>query len=334
MSHSNISIFVPHLGCPNQCAFCNQHTISGKEKAPDVEDVEKACNQAVMQIKDKSNCEIAFFGGSFTAINREYMVSLLKSASYYVRKYDFSGIRISTRPDSIDEEILRLLKSYNVTAIELGAQSMNDNVLIANDRGHTSQDIVNASKLIKNFGFELGLQMMVGLYGATPEIDTETAEKIINIKPDTTRIYPTVILKNTKLGDLYNTGEYNPYTLEQAVNLCAFIYKKFCDNNIKVIKMGLHASEVVESQMLGGLYHPAFRELCENHIYRNSIIEICENNPKCNQLVISVPPKNVSKAVGQKKSNIEFFSNKGIKIKIVPDTCQQEDLRLVSCCEI
>ena len=159
--HSNISIFVPHIGCPNKCSFCDQRYITGVSNAPHPEDVEQAVITAVKSKKfNPKTTEIAFFGGSFTAINRNYMISLLEVASSFVKIGLVSGIRISTRPDNIDEEILMLLKSYNVTAIELGAQSLNDRVLKLNNRGHSAQDVVKASTLIKKHGFELGLQIM------------------------------------------------------------------------------------------------------------------------------------------------------------------------------
>ena len=162
MSHSNISIFVPHVGCPHKCAFCDQRTITGKQDIPRASDVQRICRQAIEQIRDPQNTEIAFFGGSFTAVPRDYMLELLEAAKPFVGDKKFRGIRCSTRPDCIDEEILSLLKDYGVTAIELGAQSMSDKVLEANERGHTAADVKNAAELIKSFGIELGLQMMIG----------------------------------------------------------------------------------------------------------------------------------------------------------------------------
>ena len=171
MLHNNISIFIPHIGCPNQCSFCNQKSITGITTAPTPEEVTEICVNAFNQINDKSNTEIAFFGGSFTAIDRNYMISLLECVQQFIGIDRFKGVRISTRPDCIDFKILQLLKKYNVTSIELGTQSMFDEVLKANDRGHTVNNIKNAAKLIKEFDFELGMQMMVGLYKSTPELD-------------------------------------------------------------------------------------------------------------------------------------------------------------------
>ncbi|MGN1202728.1 MAG: elongator complex protein 3, partial [Eubacterium sp.] len=219
MKKGNISIFVPHQGCPCQCSFCNQKTITGQTKAPDKEDVVNAVETALK--KKNFEYEIAFFGGSFTAIDRDYMTSLLDAAYPYVKSGQVKGIRISTRPDCIDDEIFELLKGYGVTAIELGAQSMDNGVLQANRRGHTAEDVVNASKLIKSYGFELGLQMMTGLYTDTEEKCIETAKKIIDLAPDTVRIYPTVVLKDTYLAELYEKELYKPLNADESAELCA-----------------------------------------------------------------------------------------------------------------
>ncbi len=269
-----------------------------------------------------SEGEIAFFGGSFTAINRAYMCELLNAAHEYVEK-GFKGIRISTRPDCIDEEILSLLKSFGVTSIELGAQSMNDTVLTLNDRGHTRDDIVNASNLVRQYSFTLGLQLMVGLYGSTPELDKQTAREIIALSPAEVRIYPVVILDKTKLGKLYNSGEYIPYSLDQAVEICADMLDMFEDAKINVIKLGLHASEIVEADMLGGLYHPALRELCESIRFRRLMDKLIEDDK---DVAFTVAPCNLSKALGQKRSNIEYFKQKGINVSIKSDIYQIEKI--------
>ena len=197
MSHSNISVFVPHKGCPNDCSFCNQRAISGQTVPATPKDVENAVKIAIEYNVDPKNTEIAFFGGSFTAIERDYMLSLLTAAKHFLDTYNFKGIRISTRPDYINKDILLILKNYGVTAIELGAQSMDDQVLKANMRGHTSAQVAEASQLIKSYGFELGLQMMTGLYKDSDTAAISTAKQIIKIKPDTVRIYPTIVLKDT-----------------------------------------------------------------------------------------------------------------------------------------
>ncbi len=276
-----------------------------------VKDVEDAVKTAIEYNVQPENTEIAFFGGSFTAIEREDMLSLLTAAKHFLDVYGFKGIRVSTRPDAINEEILDTLKNYGVSAIELGAQSMDDEVLTANHRGHSAEDVRKASKLIKDYGFELGLQMMTGLYKSDFERDEQTALEIIKIKPDTVRIYPTVVLKNTHLACLQEKGEYIAPNAEESAPFCAQLLKTFESNGIKVIKLGLHSSETVEGDMVGGAYHPAFRELCEGHIYLQKIIEKLEAKDKNQEYVIYVNKKVLSKAKGQQKRNEKALKNKG-----------------------
>lgn len=267
------------------------------------------------------NAEIAFFGGSFTAINREYMVSLLEAAAPYVRSGRFMGIRISTRPDAIDEEVLCLLKEYGVTAIELGAQSMDNNVLIFNNRGHSSEDVENASRLIKGFGFSLGLQMMIGLYGSTPEKDMLTAEKIAELKPDTVRIYPTVIMKNTYLNELFQCGEYVPYDMQTAVDICVRLITLFESQGIKIIRLGLHDSDSLRSEMTGGLWHPAFKELCQSKMMLDKCIKLIKSSGLINKnITVRVNPKDISRMLGQKRSNLQRLAEIGYNAEIVQDS--------------
>lgn len=317
MKHANISIFVPHIGCPHRCSFCDQRTISGTQKAPSGDDVREICAKALNEVRSPENTEIAFFGGSFTAIPQKYMLELLTSAGEFIGDGKFKGIRISTRPDYITPEILDILRKYGVTAIELGAQSMVNHVLEANERGHTAEDVYKASDLIKLYGFELGLQMMVGLYKSSVYDELGTMEKIIEIHPDTVRIYPVVILKNTKLGELYKSSEYRTFSFEQVVNMTSSAVNEFERNGIRVIKCGLHASEFVEKDMVGGFYHPAFREICESLIYRKNMEYHINRTDK--NYTFAVNPSCISKAVGQKKSNIEYFIKQGIEIKIIGD---------------
>ena len=319
MAHNNVSIFVAHVGCPNICSFCNQHTISGSQSAPTIDEVRSTCEMAFNQIKDKSNTEIAFFGGSFTAIEKSYMVALLECVQDFIGKDKFIGIRVSTRPDCITSEILDILKKYNVTAIELGCQSMKDSVLTANRRGHTAKDVYNACELIKSYGFELGLQMMVGLYTSTIQDEYYTMNEIIKLNPKTVRIYPTVVLKGTHLDELMQSGEYKLYSLDTMVDICADFLTQFNNSGINVIKCGLHSSELVEAEMTGGYYHPAFRELCESRIYRNIIESIVKENPNMvnNAYSIFVSSRYISMATGQKKSNIKYFKDRGILLSLL-----------------
>ena len=321
-THSNISIFVPHIGCPNMCSFCNQRYITGKHTAPKKQDVIDAVKIAAASPKyDPTTTEIAFFGGSFTAINRNYMLRLLKAAYQFVENGTVAGIRISTRPDAIDDEILDLLKEYGVTSIELGAQSLNNNVLLLNNRGHNASDVVNASKLIKKHGFSLGLQMMTGLYGDCDEYAIDTAKKIIALKPDTVRIYPTIVLKNTDLAALCIDNKYKPQSLEQAVELCSELLLMFDKADIRVIRLGLHSIE--NDSYIEGPWHPAFSELCYSKIYLKNAKKLLNEK---GSYTLFVNPSAISKMIGQRRDNINELKNLGFDCVVKSDDslCEYE----------
>lgn len=315
MKHSNISLFVTHMGCPHQCSFCNQKTISGYLKELSAEDVAATLEEASTHGNDPKTTEIAFFGGSFTAIDRAYMVTLLEATRPYIEKGLFCGIRVSTRPDAIDEDVLAVLKKYGVTSIELGAQSTDENVLKFNHRGHSRSDIFNASRMIKANGFSLGLQMMTGLLGDTDEKALATCDDIISLKPDTVRIYPTIVLEGTYLAELYKKGEYLPQSLENAVALCARLLKRFYDNNITVIRLGLHSGGNVEDGYVAGPYHEAFGELCESRIYLALAKEILQGKVN-GKKVIYVNPREISKMTGQKQINKKSLLDLGYDVVI------------------
>lgn len=319
---------MPHNGCPHQCSFCNQKSITGQSYQPTKEDVTNSINIALESLKDNAkNAEIAFFGGSFTAIDRDYMLCLLDATKPYIDK--FRGIRISTRPDYIYDEVLAVLKEYKVTSIELGAQSMNDEVLLSNDRGHLSADVYKASKLIKEYGFSLGLQMMTGLYKSTPEIDFDTAKQFVDICPDTVRVYPTIIMKNTKLHSLYDNGMYTPYSMHDTIELCTDILQLFDFNNINVIRVGLHHSESLQTNMIAGPYHPAFRELCESEILYRKSLALLSKETRRDEYTVCVSKKSVSKMIGNKKCNIKKLNELGYNIKIIQsDTVNDMDIIL------
>lgn len=324
--HANVALFIPFNGCPHHCSFCDQKRITGNSYQPTKEDVRSAVETALDSLKENSKySEIAFFGGSFTAIDREYMRSLLDATAPYIDR--FKGIRISTRPDCIDEDILALLRSYHVTSIELGAQSMDDAVLLANDRGHTAEEVRRAAELIKSDGFSLGLQMMTGLYNSTPEADILTAKAFIDLHPDTVRIYPTVVLKGTRLGELYEAGLYQPQPLDEAVALCAQLIQLFEENGVRVIRVGLHDSESLRENRLSGPYHPAFRELCESRIMLDQAISLLQQEEKGTH-TLCVNPKSRSKMTGNKKSNLITLSDMGYQVTITEDE-RLKDLEVI-----
>lgn len=321
MKQTNISVFIPHIGCPHRCSFCDQRSISGAAHAPTAREVGELLEGQAAHLRSKEmTAEIAFFGGSFTAVPEDYMKSLLECAAAAVDRYPevYSGIRCSTRPDCIDEDILSVLCSYGMTAVELGAQSMSDEVLSANERGHTAEDVRRASRLIKQSGISLGLQMMTGLYGDTEEYVRKTCSEFIELQPDTVRVYPTVILKGTRLGRLYESGEYRSFGFEQTVELCAELLRRFSAAGIRVIRMGLHASADVERDMLGGVYHPAFRETVESRVFLRDAERLLGGLPQGKYLLYT-DPRNISRLTGQKRCNIAALAELGYDVRIRPE---------------
>lgn len=317
MKHINIALFVVHKGCPHMCSFCNQRSISGSQKDITAADVHEAAQTAIASLSESQAAggEIAFFGGSFTMVEHDYMLSLLEAAYTYVQKGIFKGIRISTRPDGISREICEILKKYGVTAVELGAQSLDDRVLQLNERGHTAKQVEDACKLLKEYGFELGLQMMTGLYGSEDADSIETAEKIVALAPETVRIYPTVVIKGTKLYELMQSGEFIPKGIPETADLCARLIPMFEDAGIKVIRVGLHSGGGVEESYAGGAYHPALRELCEGRIYYNRALSVLEKHGK-GKYILGVSSKEISKMTGQKKENLIKLREKGYECAV------------------
>lgn len=312
MKHVNIALFVVHKGCPHMCSFCNQRSISGSQKDITPDDVHSAAQTAIATLSEREAAggEIAFFGGSFTMVERDYMISLLRAAYEYIEKGIFKGIRISTRPDGISDEICTILKKYGVTAVELGAQSLDERVLALNERGHTAKQVEDACRMLKKYGFEVGLQMMTGLYGSKDADSLETAEKIVALAPDTVRIYPTVVIKGTKLHDLMLKGEFIPKGINETADLCAKLIPMFENAGIKVIRVGLHSGGGVEEGFAGGAYHPALREICEGRIYYNNALSELQKQPK-GKYILCVNPKEISKMTGQKKENLTKLREMG-----------------------
>lgn len=319
MRHVNIPIFIPHLGCPNQCVFCNQRTISGVSEF-DISQVRKSIDNALETIEADAKVEIAFFGGSFTGIDQTLMIDLLNIANEYIKQGRVTSIRCSTRPDYINEEILDLLLKYNVRHIELGLQSSSDEVLLATKRGHTRDDEVRACNLIRSYGFGLTGQMMIGLPGSTRELEIETAEFIISAGCDSARIYPTVVFKNTELCKMAELGIYEPLELEDAISRSAEVLEIFLDAGIDVLRIGLCASDNLsaEDTYYAGPNHSALGELVINQVYYRKIYrEACRLKLHTNDvLVVYIPRASLSKAVGQKKRN-KLLLKKELKISDV-----------------
>lgn len=307
---ANIPIFIPHAGCKNDCAFCNQRSITGQLTPPSFTEAGNIIKENLKTLKEMP--QIAFFGGSFTGIGDELMEGYLKVAAKYVEEGKATGIRLSTRPDYIDEKILDTLKKYHVTNIELGAQSLDDEVLKGVNRGHDSACVKKASKLILDYGFTLGLQMMVGLPLDTYEKSIQTAEKIVALGAKETRIYPTVVLENTRLCDMYRSGEYTLMSFDEAIDTSADCYSIFFENNVKVLRIGLMNSEELKRSAVAGFYHEALGELVYSRVIRRKAIK-----EKCAE--ISYNKKFQSKVLGHKRGNITCFEKMGIPYKLTED---------------
>lgn len=309
--HYNIPIFVPHIGCPHDCVFCNQRRITGAESNITPEKVREIIDEHLTYIDSKnSDVEVAFFGGSFTGIDFSLQTDLMKTAYDYIKRGKVHSLRCSTRPDCISENILNNLQKYGMQTIELGVQSTDSEVLLKSGRGHNREAVFEASKMIKEKGFSLGLQMMLGLPGDSRKKSLATADDIISIKPDFVRIYPTLVIKDTALWDMYKKGEYKPLELEYTVDLSAELTERFEDNWIDVIRIGLQTTESVNGETTIGPYHSAIGELARGRIYRNKIERYILKNNISGKFTYFVPKNEISKAVGQKRCNIEYFKNK------------------------
>ena len=323
MTRQIIPIFIPFLGCPHDCAFCNQVKITNYKDKADRDSIRKQIEDYLSYFKDKNTPkEIAFYGGSFTGLPYETMVSYLEIAGDYKKKGIIDIIRLSTRPDYINNSILDTLKSYEVDTIELGIQSFDDGVLVANERGHSALDSKNASKVIKEYGFTLGHQIMPGLYKDDREKIIATALESARIKPDIARIYPTLVIRDTKLENLYQAGIYQPLSLEEAVEISAEILMIFAYKDINVIRIGLQPTENINEgrDVVAGPFHAAMRQLVEAYIYRLYLEEIIKSEKIRGDVLIHAKAKDISLIAGNKKSNKKYFYDKyKIKMSFVND---------------
>ncbi len=310
MKHKNVPVFIPHVGCPNDCVFCNQRRISGKMSF-DIHAVRDELENELSTVdSEATDAEIAFFGGSFTGIDRGDMLYLLGLAKEHVDAGKVRAIRLSTRPDYIDGEILDILASHGVTDIELGLQSMCDEVLAASKRGHTAECARAACRLIKSRGFNLVGQMMIGLPKSTLADEIATAREIVSLGCDAARIYPTVVFRDTELAYMLACGEYTPLTTEDAIERSAAVLEIFIKNNVPVIRLGLCAADNLfeEGTMVGGAYHSAFGEMVYSELYYKKIREYIAENSLADRMrnrdvAVYVPRGEVSKAAGQKRAN-------------------------------
>lgn len=301
---SIIPVFVPNCGCPNDCVFCNQRRISGSLRPAEPRDVQNAIEHAAALTPKGTRRQLAFYGGSFTAIPIPEQEALLSAARPYLESGTVSSVRLSTRPDAIDPETLSRLSRYGVKVIEIGAQSMSDEVLRLSGRGHTASDVEEAARLVRGAGYKLILQMMTGLPGSTDELDVHTARRLSALSPDGVRIYPTVIVRDTALYDLWRAGRYKEHTVEDAVRVCAKIVPMFENAGIPVIRMGLNPTDDLSGGgAAGGAYHPALGELVRSRILLERAEALLFGVETGSDVVLGVGSRLVSQMAGQHGCN-------------------------------
>ena len=319
MKHYNIPIFVPHRGCPFDCVFCNQKHITGAGEEVTPETVKETIARYLKTLPQDGVIEAAFFGGSFTGIDFAEQRRLLAAAYPYVQTGKIQGIRLSTRPDYMDERICDQLTEFSVTTVELGVQSMDREVLLAARRGHTAEDVKKAVALLRQYPFQVGLQMMTGLPGDSPEKSVNTAKALIALKPDFVRIYPTLVVRDTYLEKMYQNGQYRPETLQEAVELCKTLLVMFSEAEIPVIRVALQTTDEIApgGAMVAGPFHSAFRELCEGEIFLDKMMELLViNGPG----IVLAHPKELSKAIGNRKRNLDRLRAQfGAGVQIIGD---------------
>jgi histone acetyltransferase (RNA polymerase elongator complex component) len=326
--HYIIPIFVAHRGCPHDCVFCNQKKITGQGGDCTGADVRAKIREYLATIpRENTTIEAAFYGGSFTAIPMEQQIELLSAVQPYIEEGSIRNIRISTRPDCIDPKVLEVLAEYKVQIVELGVQSMDPEVLQRSNRGHSTQDVVDAVKMLKKKGFTIGVQVMVGLPGDTEQKSLDTVRQLIQLQPDIARIYPALVIRNTYMEQMYRAGNYAPWTLEAAVEICKKQLALFQQNQIEVIRIGLQPTEnILEGRdVVAGPFHPSVRQLVLSSIYKDLMEqELGEEHPK--ELLLVVHPQDVSDLLGQKRCNISFLKNvkKIDKIHIRQDERQEK----------
>lgn len=315
-----IPVFVPHLGCPHACVFCNQRRISGRERPATPEDVRSAIEKAAALPSYGAKRQLAFYGGSFTAIPAAQQLALLRAAKAERERGRIDAIRLSTRPDAIDAEVLNRLEQYGVETVELGAQSMDEEVLRLSGRGHTARDVEQAARRVKARGFRLILQMMTGLPGDTPEKSLATAKRLAALEPDGVRVYPTVIVRDTALYDLWRAGRYREHRVEDAVETCARLLPVFEAAGIPVIRLGLNPTEELSAgAAVAGAYHPALGELVQSRLMLQAARQLLRDVPPHSAVTLAVGRGKTSQMVGQHRQNVEAlrreFQLASLKIK-------------------
>ena len=333
-----IPIFLPHLGCPHQCAFCNQTSITGVTR--DTISQETLClliNEFLEYKKtQRQSVQVSFYGGNFLGLKKDYIRVLLDETTKFVKNKKVDSIRFSTRPDTISNKQLDIIKDYPVSTIEIGVQSMDNQVLAMANRGHTALDTEKAAALLKEQNYDVGMQMMVGLPGDDETKSLFTAQRMAWLSPDFVRIYPTVVLAQSRLAAWYRNGEYTPWSVSRCVSLVKNLYLFFKSKNIPVIRMGLQATEDLakNTTILAGPFHPAFGHMVHSEIFMDMAASLLEaKTGSCDKIIINVHPRSISKMRGLKNKNVESLKKKfQIKsLEIIPDvSLAQDKLRVLS----
>ena len=291
--HKTLAFFIPHRGCPHQCSFCDQRTISGTVHAPEPEEITQTCREMLDRSGTLESAEIAFFGGSFTAVEPAYQIALLEAAQPFLGTGKFSGIRISTRPDAVDAAVLERL----------------------NARGHDAQAVRTASAMLRQAGFSLGLQQMVGLYGSTLQDEYDTLEQLLACRPETLRIYPTVVLAGTKLAAYCQLGVYPALSQEEVLDYCADALCRCHEAGVRVIRLGLHDTPSLRAGMLAGYFHPAYGELVESRLYLRQLQKAAADCGKP-ELFVETAPRTMSKVLGQHGCNRKTLAEQGVTLRV------------------
>ena len=325
-----LPIFVPHRGCPHQCVFCDQRTISGCRRPVTAADVTRLLTEALPLAGQ--GAEAAFYGGSFTAIPAEQQQELLDAVGPFLQTGAVVSVRVSTRPDAITPEALERLRRGGVCTVELGCQSMDDAVLNASGRGHGREVVAPAVALLRQYGFSVILQMMTGLPEQTDESAVETARALAALRPDGVRLYPTVVVRGTALAERYADGSYRPQSLEKATALGAKILELFLHSDIPVLRIGLQPSEELAQSVVAGPYHTALGELVKSRVYRNRAQALLETVKPGSDAVLAVAPNRVSLMTGQKRCNVHWLRQQYDlhSLRIVPEPMEDWEIRLQS----
>lgn len=305
-----LPFFIPHLGCPNQCIFCDQHKIAGQGLPPTPEEV--AATLARLDRQAASKPEAAFYGGSFTAIPREMQIGYLTAAKQALDEGRISGIRLSTRPDAVDEPELALLKSYGVGTVELGVQSMTDKVLKLARRGHTAADSLAAVRRLQEWGFVCGVQLMPGLPGETAASAVNGAAQILALKPDLLRIYPTVVVAGTECERMFRAGEFQPLSVDEAALICLNVTLLAEAAGTTVIRTGLQPTEELEREVVAGPYHPAFGAQVMGLLWRHKLLYALQKLPQAAECFVN--KRDIAPLVGYRRQNVAYYPA-GLRIR-------------------